>query len=36
VARAAPLLGEHTDEILYERLGDSDEKVTALRAEGVV
>jgi CoA:oxalate CoA-transferase len=36
VARAAPLLGEHTDEILHKRLGYSDEKVTALRAEGVV
>jgi CoA:oxalate CoA-transferase len=36
LARAAPLLGEHTAEILHERLGYSDEKVTALRAEGVV
>ena len=36
LARAAPLLGEHTAEILHERLGYSDEKVTALREEGVV
>jgi CoA:oxalate CoA-transferase len=33
---AAPLLGEHTAEVLRDRLGCSDENVTALRAEGVV
>ena len=30
LTRAAPLLGEHTAEILRERLGYSEEKVTAL------
>ncbi|MGE5272173.1 MAG: CaiB/BaiF CoA transferase family protein [Verrucomicrobiota bacterium] len=36
LVRAAPLLGEHTAEILRERLGYSEEKVTALYEEGVV
>ncbi len=33
---AAPLLGEHTSEILREMLGYSDQKVTELQAEGVL
>jgi CoA:oxalate CoA-transferase len=36
VARAAPLLGEHTSEILRETLGYSDEKVAQLQEEGVL
>jgi len=36
VERAAPLLGEHTDEILREHLGYSAEKIAALRAAGIV
>ena len=36
IAAAAPLLGEHTTEVLREFLGYSDERVTELRAEGVV
>jgi crotonobetainyl-CoA:carnitine CoA-transferase CaiB-like acyl-CoA transferase len=32
----APLLGEHTDEVLRELLGCSPEKIEALRAAGVV
>ncbi len=36
VARAAPLLGEHTSEILRDVLGYSDEHVTRLQEEGVV
>ena len=36
LVRAAPRLGEHTAEILRERLGYSEEKVTALYEEGVV
>jgi CoA:oxalate CoA-transferase len=36
LTRSAPLLGEHTAEILRERLGYSEEKVSALREEGVV
>ncbi len=36
VTRAAPLLGEHTSEILRDRLGYSDEHLTRLREEGVV
>ncbi|MFS8533417.1 CaiB/BaiF CoA transferase family protein, partial [Sphaerobacter thermophilus] len=31
-----PLLGEHTDLVLRERLGYSDEQIAQLRAEGVV
>jgi crotonobetainyl-CoA:carnitine CoA-transferase CaiB-like acyl-CoA transferase len=33
---AAPLLGEHTSEILQEMLGYSDQKVAELQAEGVL
>jgi len=36
VTKAAPLLGEHTAEILQETLGYSDEKIAQLREEGVV
>ncbi len=36
VANAAPLLGEHTAEILHEFLGYSEETVARLREEGVV
>jgi formyl-CoA transferase len=36
VTRAAPLLGEHTSEILRELLGYSDQDVIRLQAEGVV
>jgi crotonobetainyl-CoA:carnitine CoA-transferase CaiB-like acyl-CoA transferase len=35
-AGRAPLLGEHTAEVLGERLGFVDEQVGALRAEGVI
>lgn len=31
-----PLLGEHTDEVLRERLGYSQEQIDALRADGVI
>jgi glutaryl-CoA transferase len=34
--RAPPLLGQHTEEILRERLGMSDERITELRKNGVV
>ncbi|MGB8411769.1 MAG: CoA transferase [Candidatus Binatus sp.] len=36
IDRAAPMLGEHTDEILREYLGYPAEKIAALRAAGVV
>lgn len=36
IRRAAPMLGEHTDEILREYLGYSAEKIAALRAAGVI
>ena len=36
IARAAPLLGEHTPAILREDLGLSDEKVAQLQEEGVI
>lgn len=36
VTKAAPLLGEHTAEILRERLGYTNEQVGRLREEGVV
>jgi crotonobetainyl-CoA:carnitine CoA-transferase CaiB-like acyl-CoA transferase len=35
-ATAPPLLGEHTDEVLRDVLGKSDEGIAALRAGGVV
>jgi crotonobetainyl-CoA:carnitine CoA-transferase CaiB-like acyl-CoA transferase len=31
-----PLLGQHTDEVLTERLGFDHAKLTALRANGVI
>ncbi|WP_038212882.1 CaiB/BaiF CoA transferase family protein [Xenophilus azovorans] len=34
--RSAPLLGEHTDAVLGEKLGLSPERIAALRAEGVI
>jgi crotonobetainyl-CoA:carnitine CoA-transferase CaiB-like acyl-CoA transferase len=34
--RAPPLLGQHTEEILRERLGMSDERITELQRNGVV
>jgi len=34
--RAPPRLGQHTDEVLTERLGMTLREVTALRTEGVV
>jgi crotonobetainyl-CoA:carnitine CoA-transferase CaiB-like acyl-CoA transferase len=36
IERAAPLLGEHTDEILREYLGYSTSRIAALRAAGIV
>ena len=33
---AAPLLGAHTDELLGEELGLSDEQVEQLRASGAI
>jgi len=36
VARAAPLLGEHNEEILSELLGYTDEDVARLKADGVI
>jgi crotonobetainyl-CoA:carnitine CoA-transferase CaiB-like acyl-CoA transferase len=36
IDRAAPMLGEHTDEILREYLGYSADKIAALRAAGIV
>jgi crotonobetainyl-CoA:carnitine CoA-transferase CaiB-like acyl-CoA transferase len=36
LAGAAPLLGEHTSEILREMLGYSDQQVTELQTEGVL
>ena len=35
-AIAPPLLGQHTDEILRDMLGQSDEDIAALRAQGVL
>ncbi len=34
--RPAPLLGEHTDEVLHEKLDLSSEEIAALRAEGAL
>jgi crotonobetainyl-CoA:carnitine CoA-transferase CaiB-like acyl-CoA transferase len=36
IDRAAPLLGEHTDEILREYLGCSADRIATLRAAGIV
>jgi crotonobetainyl-CoA:carnitine CoA-transferase CaiB-like acyl-CoA transferase len=36
IDRAAPMLGEHTDEILREYLGYSPDRIATLRAEGIV
>jgi crotonobetainyl-CoA:carnitine CoA-transferase CaiB-like acyl-CoA transferase len=33
---SAPLLGEHTAEVLYDWLGLDEAAVTALRSEGIV
>src|SRR5438067_856020 len=35
-ARASPLLGQHTDEVLDEYLGMNDAEISALRYEGVM
>ncbi|MDB5919267.1 MAG: CoA-transferase, partial [Massilia sp.] len=34
--QAPPLLGQHTDEVLREVLGRSDDDIAALRAKGVL
>ena len=34
--RAAPLLGEHTDEILFDVLGLTEKEVETLKAEGII
>ena len=34
--RPAPLLGQHTDEVLKEKLALSDDEITALRAQGAL
>jgi crotonobetainyl-CoA:carnitine CoA-transferase CaiB-like acyl-CoA transferase len=34
--RTPPLLGEHTDEVLRERLGLSDRRIDELRAQGIL
>jgi crotonobetainyl-CoA:carnitine CoA-transferase CaiB-like acyl-CoA transferase len=36
VSKGAPRLGEHTDDVLRELLGMTDEEIGALRAEGVL
>jgi len=36
IRRPAPLLGEHTDQVLRERLGMSDEEIARLRDAGVI
>jgi formyl-CoA transferase len=36
IERAAPTLGEHTDEVLREYLGYAPEKIAALRAARIV
>ena len=35
-AKAPPLLGEHTDEVLRDVLGKSGDEIAALRGKGVV
>jgi CoA:oxalate CoA-transferase len=36
VRAPAPLLGQHTDEVLHEYLGMTDAEVAALRRDGVI
>ena len=36
IRRPAPLLGQHTDEVLRERLGMSDAEIKRLRDAGVI
>jgi formyl-CoA transferase len=36
ITRHPPLLGEHTSEVLKEKLGYSDEKIETLRNENIV
>ena len=36
ITNAAPLLGEHTNDVLRQTLGYSDEQIANLQAEGVV
>jgi CoA:oxalate CoA-transferase len=36
VREPAPLLGQHTDEVLHEYLGMTDAEISALRQEGVI
>ncbi|HSX78087.1 MAG TPA: CoA transferase [Candidatus Saccharimonadia bacterium] len=36
VREPAPLLGQHTDEVLHEYLGMNDAEILALRHEGVI
>jgi len=36
VREPAPLLGQHTDEVLHEYLGMTDTEISALRQEGVI
>jgi len=36
VREPAPLLGQHTDEVLREYLGMTDAEISALRQEGVI
>jgi crotonobetainyl-CoA:carnitine CoA-transferase CaiB-like acyl-CoA transferase len=36
IRRPAPLLGEHTDQVLRERLGMKDEEIARLRAAGAI
>jgi crotonobetainyl-CoA:carnitine CoA-transferase CaiB-like acyl-CoA transferase len=36
IRRHPPLLGEHTDEVISEALGYSDDKIKALKEDGAV
>ncbi len=36
IERAAPMLGEHTDEVLREFLGYSPDRIASLRAAGII